>query len=92
MPTRRHVHTVVRTLNGGDYGMDLLRCHHLAHDHGAGRLLGQGITYDTVTLIGFSAGGRSLQVPSHDNRDPSTTTSSADQRRFDRMRLINLKL
>ena len=37
VPTRRHVHTVVRTPNGGDYGMDLLRRHHLEHDHGAER-------------------------------------------------------
>jgi hypothetical protein len=35
VPTRRHVHTVVRTPNGGDYGIDLLRRHHLAHDHQA---------------------------------------------------------
>ncbi|TYB55352.1 DUF3500 domain-containing protein [Nonomuraea sp. PA05] len=27
-PTRRHIHTVVRTPNGGDYGIDLLRRHH----------------------------------------------------------------
>jgi hypothetical protein len=27
-PTRRHIHTVVRTPNGGDYGVDLLRRHH----------------------------------------------------------------
>jgi hypothetical protein len=27
-PTRRHIHTVVRTPNGGDYGIDLLRQHH----------------------------------------------------------------
>lgn len=37
VPTRRHVHTVVRTPNGGDYGIDLLRRHHLAHDHQAER-------------------------------------------------------
>jgi hypothetical protein len=35
--TRRHVHTVVRTPNGGDYGRDLLRQHHLAHPHGPER-------------------------------------------------------
>jgi hypothetical protein len=28
-----HIHTVVRTPNGNDYGRDLLRQHHLAHDH-----------------------------------------------------------
>ncbi|MCC5578467.1 DUF3500 domain-containing protein [Microtetraspora sp. AC03309] len=27
-PTRRHIHTVVRTPNGNDYGIDLLRRHH----------------------------------------------------------------
>ena len=33
IPTRHHVHTVVRTPNGGDYGADLLRQHHAAFDH-----------------------------------------------------------
>jgi len=28
VPTRRHIHTVVRTPNGNDYGIDLLRRHH----------------------------------------------------------------
>ena len=32
-PTRRHIHTVVRTPNGNDYGKDLLRQHHEQHDH-----------------------------------------------------------
>jgi hypothetical protein len=31
LPTRRHIHTVVRTPNGGDYGADLLRQHHERH-------------------------------------------------------------
>src|SRR5690606_504386 len=31
VPTRRHVHTVVRTPNGNDYGKDLLRQHIEAH-------------------------------------------------------------
>jgi ABC-type nitrate/sulfonate/bicarbonate transport system substrate-binding protein len=31
VPTRRHIHTVVRTPNGGDYGADLLRQHHERH-------------------------------------------------------------
>lgn len=30
-PTRRHVHTVVRTPNGNDYGKDLLRQHYHRH-------------------------------------------------------------
>jgi fructose-1,6-bisphosphatase/inositol monophosphatase family enzyme len=33
VPTRHHVHTVVRTPNGGDYGADLLREHHERFDH-----------------------------------------------------------
>jgi fructose-1,6-bisphosphatase/inositol monophosphatase family enzyme len=35
-PTRNHVHTVVRTPNGGDYGADLLRQHHEQFDHSKG--------------------------------------------------------
>jgi fructose-1,6-bisphosphatase/inositol monophosphatase family enzyme len=37
VPTRHHVHTVVRTPNGGDYGADLLRQHHEQFDHRDGR-------------------------------------------------------
>ncbi|MDQ3686045.1 MAG: DUF3500 domain-containing protein [Acidobacteriota bacterium] len=33
-PTRDHIHTVVRTPNGNDYGKDLLRQHHEKHPHG----------------------------------------------------------
>ena len=32
-PTRDHIHTVVRTPNGNDYGKDLLRQHYNAHAH-----------------------------------------------------------
>ncbi|HUF23235.1 MAG TPA: DUF3500 domain-containing protein [Vicinamibacterales bacterium] len=32
-PTRRHVHSVVRTPNGNDYGKDLLRQHYERHKH-----------------------------------------------------------
>ena len=32
-PTQQHIHTVVRTPNGNDYGKDLLRQHYLAHSH-----------------------------------------------------------
>lgn len=32
-PTRHHVHTVLRTPNGGDYGSDLLAQHHERYDH-----------------------------------------------------------
>jgi len=31
--TRDHIHTVVRTPNGNDYGKDLLRQHYARHDH-----------------------------------------------------------
>jgi hypothetical protein len=32
-PTRQHIHCVVRTPNGNDYGKDLLRQHYQAHAH-----------------------------------------------------------
>ena len=32
-PTIQHIHTVVRTPNGNDYGKDLLRQHYLTHPH-----------------------------------------------------------
>ena len=32
--SRQHIHTVVRTPNGNDYGRDLLRQHHEQVDHG----------------------------------------------------------
>ncbi|MHB1327852.1 MAG: DUF3500 domain-containing protein [Gemmatimonadales bacterium] len=32
-PTRQHIHAVVRTPNGNDYGKDLLREHHRRHKH-----------------------------------------------------------
>ena len=32
-PTRQHIHVVVRTPNGNDYGKDLLRQHYLTHPH-----------------------------------------------------------
>jgi hypothetical protein len=35
-PSRHHIHTVVRTPNGGDYGQDLLRQHHARHHHSRG--------------------------------------------------------
>ena len=35
VPTRQHVHTVVRTPNGNDYGKDLLRQHYDLHPHTA---------------------------------------------------------
>ena len=33
MPTQQHIHCVVRTPNGNDYGKDLLKQHYLAHPH-----------------------------------------------------------
>ncbi len=36
-PSRDHIHTVVRTPNGNDYGKDLLRQHYAEHDHTAAR-------------------------------------------------------
>jgi hypothetical protein len=35
IPTQQHIHCVVRTPNGNDYGKDLLRQHYLAHPHEA---------------------------------------------------------
>ena len=32
-PYREHIHAVVRTPNGNDYGKDLLRLHYLQHPH-----------------------------------------------------------
>ena len=32
-PTREHVHSIVRTPNGNDYGKDLLRQHYEQHAH-----------------------------------------------------------
>jgi hypothetical protein len=32
-PNRQHIHTVVRTPNGNDYGKDLLRQHYDRHKH-----------------------------------------------------------
>jgi len=33
VPTLEHVHTVIRTPNGNDYGKDLLRQHYQQHPH-----------------------------------------------------------
>jgi hypothetical protein len=33
----QHIHTVVRTPNGNDYGKDLLRQHYSQHPHPSGR-------------------------------------------------------
>jgi hypothetical protein len=33
-PNREHIHTVIRTPNGNDYGKDLLRLHYQQHPHG----------------------------------------------------------
>jgi hypothetical protein len=34
-PNHEHIHVVVRTPNGNDYGKDLLRQHYAAHKHSA---------------------------------------------------------
>ena len=39
LPAKFHIHTIVRTPNGNDYGMDLLRLHY-AQDHQTGTLPG----------------------------------------------------
>jgi hypothetical protein len=36
LPNREHIHVVVRTPNGNDYGKDLLRQHYLQHRHDSG--------------------------------------------------------
>jgi hypothetical protein len=33
VPGKAHIHSVVRTPNGNDYGKDLLRQHYARHDH-----------------------------------------------------------
>jgi hypothetical protein len=35
VPNTAHIHTVVRTPNGNDYGKDLLRQHYQQHPHSA---------------------------------------------------------
>ena len=40
-PSRDHIHTVVRTPNGNDYGKDLLRQHYERFDHASGRHQGR---------------------------------------------------
>lgn len=35
-PTWQHIHTMVRTPRGGDYGVDLIRRHHQHYDHSKG--------------------------------------------------------
>jgi hypothetical protein len=32
-PSRHHIHTIIRTPNGGDYGADLLAEHHTRFEH-----------------------------------------------------------
>ena len=38
VPTRQHIHTIVRTPNGNDYGKDLLRQHLEQHPHNSAAL------------------------------------------------------
>lgn len=37
VPNPRHIHVVVRTPNGNDYGKDLLRQHYVQHPHNTGQ-------------------------------------------------------
>ncbi len=41
VPNREHIHCVVRTPNGNDYGKDLLRQHYLSHSHALIEFLSQ---------------------------------------------------
>jgi hypothetical protein len=36
VPSRNHIHSIIRTPNGGDYGVDLLRQHYERFDHSSG--------------------------------------------------------
>ena len=40
-PTRVHIHTIVRSPNGNDYGVDYLRQHHAEYKHVNGRHVGR---------------------------------------------------
>jgi hypothetical protein len=42
-PTRAHIHTVVRTPNGNDYGKDYLRQHHARFAHVNGQHVARGV-------------------------------------------------
>jgi hypothetical protein len=44
-PERFHVHTIVRTPNGNDYGADLLRQHYAQGGHGGGHSHDGGVTF-----------------------------------------------
>jgi hypothetical protein len=48
VPDRRHIHAVVRTPNGNDYGKDLLRQHYQEHNHDPshGHVHGHGHAHD----------------------------------------------
>src|SRR4029077_2741416 len=50
LPNRQHVHVVVRTPNGNDYGKDLLRQHYQLHPHTSSEALklsqDNGVVYD----------------------------------------------
>jgi hypothetical protein len=64
-PTQQHIHCVVRTPNGNDYGKDLLRQHYLAHPHDTSDLSYMGgRNYGPATLARpvRSRGGASIWV------------------------------
>jgi len=56
VPTRRHIHTIVRTPNGNDYGKDLLRQHYLTHPHGTTT----PATTSTATPVATTSGSRGM--------------------------------
>ena len=41
-PSPHHIHSIIRTPNGGDYGTDLLRQHHERFDHSSGHHVRRG--------------------------------------------------
>jgi hypothetical protein len=65
-PSRDHIHTVVRTPNGNDYGKDLLRQHYAQHDHSHG--LVRIATGRPET--GSTSGGTCARRSSHDADSP----------------------
>jgi hypothetical protein len=57
VPNRQHIHTVVRTPNGNDYGKDLLRQHYQQHPHTP---VASG---EAEPKFGATPAGGSLQTP-----------------------------
>ncbi len=70
-PQKAHVHTVMRTPNGNDYGKDLLGEHYAtsAH-HGGGALAGVGGIAGFTAVAGGAAGLRNLLPPRYQGGAP----------------------